>query len=162
MFRFTLASEVKLSYGKAKHYKNQLGTNWVHVENSISNNVFNIGFTTPGHSSGITHILEHTTLCGSSKYPIRDPFFKMLNRSMATFMNAMTADDHTMYPFSSQNELDYFNLMVLFLIYPRMYISIRFFTLCFQKMTFYKRDGDWLLKATMINPLSSRALFLMK
>ena len=65
--------------------------------------------------SGISHILEHTTLCGSSKYPVRDPFFKMLNRSLSTFMNAMTGPDYTLYPFSTQNEKDFFNLMSVYL-----------------------------------------------
>ena len=66
-------------------------------------------------STGVPHILEHTVLCGSRKYPVRDPFFKMLNRSMATFMNAMTASDWTMYPFSTQNAKDYDNLMDVYL-----------------------------------------------
>ena len=66
-------------------------------------------------STGVPHILEHTVLCGSRKYPVRDPFFKMLNRSMATFMNAMTASDWTMYPFSTQNAKDFDNLMDVYL-----------------------------------------------
>jgi presequence protease len=55
-------------------------------------------------------VQEHTTLCGSEKYPVRDPFFKMLNRSLATFMNAFTASDYTIYPFATTNEVDYKNL----------------------------------------------------
>jgi Zn-dependent M16 (insulinase) family peptidase len=54
-------------------------------------NVFSVAFrTTPSDSTGVSHILEHVTLCGSQKYPVRDPFFKMLSRSLSTFMNAMT------------------------------------------------------------------------
>ena len=71
--------------------------------------------TPPFKSHGISHILEHTTLCGSKKYPVRDPFFKMLNRSMSNFMNAMTGSDFTMYPFSTENQMDYHNLMDVYL-----------------------------------------------
>ncbi|XP_070774904.1 presequence protease, mitochondrial [Enoplosus armatus] len=66
-------------------------------------------------STGVPHILEHTVLCGSEKYPCRDPFFKMLNRSLSTFMNAFTASDYTMYPFSTQNGKDFQNLLSVYL-----------------------------------------------
>jgi presequence protease len=91
-------------------------TEYLHLERDDSNNVFSIGFrTTPLDSMGTPHILEHTVLCGSEKYPVRDPFFKMLNRSLATFMNALTGPDYTFYPFSSQNEIDYRNLQMVYL-----------------------------------------------
>lgn len=91
-------------------------TEYFHVERDDSNNVFSVGFrTTPLDSMGTPHILEHTVLCGSEKYPVRDPFFKMLNRSLATFMNALTGPDYTFYPFSSQNEVDYRNLQKVYL-----------------------------------------------
>ncbi|XP_003221996.2 presequence protease, mitochondrial [Anolis carolinensis] len=66
-------------------------------------------------STGVPHILEHTVLCGSQKYPVRDPFFKMLNRSLSTFMNAFTASDYTLYPFSTQNHKDFQNLLSVYL-----------------------------------------------
>ncbi|XP_072937359.1 presequence protease, mitochondrial [Epargyreus clarus] len=91
-------------------------TEYLHLERDDSNNVFSVGFrTTPQDSMGTPHILEHTVLCGSEKYPVRDPFFKMLNRSLATFMNALTGPDYTFYPFSSQNEIDYRNLQKVYL-----------------------------------------------
>ncbi|XP_072033741.1 presequence protease, mitochondrial-like isoform X2 [Amphiura filiformis] len=74
-------------------------------------------------STGVPHILEHTTLCGSQKYPCRDPFFKMLNRSLSTFMNAWTASDYTMYPFSTMNPQDFENLLSVYLdaaFFPRL------------------------------------------
>ncbi|KAH0627570.1 hypothetical protein JD844_003451 [Phrynosoma platyrhinos] len=71
--------------------------------------------TTPMDSTGVPHILEHTVLCGSQKYPVRDPFFKMLNRSLSTFMNAFTASDYTLYPFSTQNPKDFQNLLSVYL-----------------------------------------------
>ncbi|KAJ0170376.1 hypothetical protein K1T71_014304 [Dendrolimus kikuchii] len=91
-------------------------TEYLHLERDDTNNVFSIGFrTTPLDSMGTPHILEHTVLCGSERYPVRDPFFKMLNRSVATFMNALTGPDYTFYPFSSQNEIDYRNLQKVYL-----------------------------------------------
>uniref|UniRef100_A0A1X7VKG8 Uncharacterized protein n=2 Tax=Amphimedon queenslandica TaxID=400682 RepID=A0A1X7VKG8_AMPQE len=83
----------------------------LHLARQDSNNVFG---TTPMDSTGICHILEHTTLCGSAHYPVRDPFFKMLTRSLATFMNAFTANDWTFYPFSIQNYNDYRNLLSVY------------------------------------------------
>lgn len=91
-------------------------TEYLHLDRDDANNVFSVGFrTTPLDSTGVPHILEHTVLCGSEKYPVRDPFFKMLNRSLATFMNALTGPDYTFYPFSSQNEIDYRNLQKVYL-----------------------------------------------
>lgn len=92
------------------------GAEYVHLARDDSNNVFSIGFrTTPMDSTGLPHILEHTTLCGSERYPCRDPFFKMLRRSLATFMNAMTGPDYTIYPFSTQNLKDFRNLQSVYL-----------------------------------------------
>lgn len=77
---------------------------------------FSVAFRTPpSDSTGVAHILEHTVLCGSARYPVRDPFFKMLNRSLASYMNAWTAADWTMYPFSTQNATDYANLRAVYL-----------------------------------------------
>ncbi|XP_052861714.1 presequence protease, mitochondrial [Anopheles cruzii] len=92
------------------------GLQYLHVDRQDTNNVFSINFrTTPFDSTGLPHILEHTVLCGSQKFPVRDPFFKMLNRSLATFMNAMTGPDYTLYPFSSTNEIDYRNLQTIYM-----------------------------------------------
>lgn len=89
---------------------------YLHLGCSDANNVFSVNFrTTPMDSTGVAHILEHTTLCGSEKFPVRDPFFKMLNRSLSTFMNAMTGPDYTLYPFSTCNEQDFNNLMSVYL-----------------------------------------------
>ena len=66
-------------------------------------------------STGVSHILEHTSLCGSDRFPVRDPFFKMLSRSLSTFMNAMTGSDYTLYPFCTQNPKDFYNLLSVYL-----------------------------------------------
>jgi len=89
---------------------------YLHLQTNDSNNAFSVNFrTTPMDSTGVAHILEHTTLCGSNKYPVRDPFMKMLNKSLSTFMNAMTGPDYTLYPFSTCNPQDFKNLMSVYL-----------------------------------------------
>lgn len=89
---------------------------YLHLYRDDSNNLFSVNFrTTPKDSTGSPHILEHTVLCGSKIFPVRDPFFKMLNRSLATFMNAMTGSDYTLYPFSTQNYSDFRNLQRIYL-----------------------------------------------
>ncbi len=92
------------------------GARHIHIANADRENTFGVAFkTVPADSTGVAHILEHTVLCGSERFPVRDPFFSMLKRSLATFMNAFTASDWTMYPFSTQNPKDYYNLMDVYL-----------------------------------------------
>lgn len=88
----------------------------LHLKTKDNNNVFSIGFNTfTDNDMGLPHILEHTTLCGSKNYPIHDPFFKMLNKSVANFMNAMTGSHYTFYPFATTNRTDYKNLLDVYL-----------------------------------------------
>ncbi len=88
----------------------------IHIANKDKENTFGVFFrTVPTDSTGVAHILEHTVLCGSKKYKVRDPFFSMIKRSLSTFMNAFTASDWTMYPFATQNKKDYYNLMDVYL-----------------------------------------------
>jgi Zn-dependent M16 (insulinase) family peptidase len=92
------------------------GARHIHISNQDRENTFGVAFkTVPKDSTGVAHILEHTVLCGSDKFPVRDPFFSMLKRSLSTFMNAFTASDWTMYPFSTQNRKDFYNLMDVYL-----------------------------------------------
>ncbi|MEH6587973.1 MAG: insulinase family protein [Halioglobus sp.] len=87
-----------------------------HLASENSENVFLVALrTVPEDSSGVAHILEHTALCGSERYPVRDPFFMMLRRSLNTFMNAFTSSDWTAYPFASQNRKDFNNLLEVYL-----------------------------------------------
>ncbi|MGD8571206.1 MAG: insulinase family protein [Gammaproteobacteria bacterium] len=87
-----------------------------HMRADNPENVFLVAFRTmPQDSTGVAHILEHTALCGSKNYPVRDPFFMMIRRSLNTFMNAFTSSDWTAYPFASQNHKDYFNLLDVYL-----------------------------------------------
>lgn len=106
--------ELELTALHLRHDKT--GADYLHIAREDSNNVFSIGFkTNPPDDTGVPHILEHTTLCGSQKYPIRDPFFKMLPRTLSNFMNAFTASDHTYYPFATTNAQDFQNLMSVYL-----------------------------------------------
>lgn len=86
------------------------------VLNDDENKVFNIGFRTPPtNSKGIQHIIEHTVLCGSDKYPVKDPFVELAKGSLNTFLNAMTYPDKTVYPVASCNDKDFHNLMDVYL-----------------------------------------------
>ena len=92
------------------------GTELCWVDNGLENKLFSIAFKTlPEQSTGVFHILEHSVLCGSEKYPVREPFVELLKSSMNTFLNAMTFPDKTMYPVSSRNKRDFLNLTEVYL-----------------------------------------------
>ena len=92
------------------------GARHFHLGNQDTNNAFLVALKTiPYDSSGVAHVLEHTALCGSRNYPVRDPFFMMLRRSLNSYMNAYTASDHTAYPFATQNRKDFSNLLSVYL-----------------------------------------------
>src|SRR3989338_5793455 len=92
------------------------GAQVMHIANDDSENLFCLSFQTlPTNSNGIAHILEHTVLCGSKKFPVKDPFFAMTRRSLNTFMNALTGADFTCYPVASQVEKDFYNLLDVYL-----------------------------------------------
>lgn len=91
------------------------GARHIHIQSQDRENAFMVVLKTiPQDETGVAHILEHLALCGSKHFPVRDPFFMMLRRSLNTYMNASTANDHTSYYFASQNEKDYFNLMQVY------------------------------------------------
>ncbi|MFW2055013.1 insulinase family protein [Acinetobacter haemolyticus] len=98
-------------------YKHKVtGAVHYHLATNHDENVFLVAFRTqPMDSKGTAHILEHTALCGSEKFPVRDPFFLMIRRSLNTFMNAFTAADWTAYPFATQNKKDFQNLLSVYL-----------------------------------------------
>ncbi len=95
------------------------------IANSDSHKSFCIGFRTPPHdSTGVPHIIEHSVLCGSRKYPLKDPFVELAKGSLNTYLNAMTYPDKTLYPISSQNDKDFHNLMDVYLdavFFPNIY-----------------------------------------
>jgi Zn-dependent M16 (insulinase) family peptidase len=100
------------------------GTDLLSLMNEDENKVFGITFRTPpSDSTGIAHILEHSVLCGSRKYPVKEPFVELLKSSLKTFLNAMTYPDKTCYPVASQNVKDFYNLIDVYLdavLYPRL------------------------------------------
>ena len=101
------------------------------IKNNDKNKVFTIGFrTTPKDSTGVAHIMEHSVLCGSRKYPLKDPFVELAKGSLNTFLNAMTFPDKTIYPIASMNDKDFMNLMDVYMdsvFYPNVYKDERIF-----------------------------------
>ena len=94
----------------------QSGGTLLYLDSDDTNKCFTIGFKTlPEDSTGVCHIIEHSVLCGSKKYPVKEPFVNLLKGSMATFLNAFTSSDWTMYPVASQNDKDFKNLMSVYL-----------------------------------------------
>lgn len=112
-----------------KHKKS--GARIALLSNDDKNKVFYIGFRTPPKdSTGVAHILEHTVLCGSEKYPLKDPFIELAKGSLNTFLNAMTYPDKTVYPIASCNDKDFQNLMNVYLdavFYPNIYKEEKIF-----------------------------------
>lgn len=97
------------------------------VLNDDTNKVFHIGFRTPpSDDTGVPHITEHSVLCGSKKFPVKDPFVELAKGSLNTFLNAMTYPDKTVYPIASVNDKDFHNLMEVYLdavFYPNTYVN---------------------------------------
>jgi Zn-dependent M16 (insulinase) family peptidase len=101
------------------------------LSNDDNNKVFAIGFRTPPkNSTGVAHIIEHTVLCGSKEFPVKDPFVELVKGSLNTFLNAMTYPDKTVYPVASCNDTDFQNLMHVYLdavFYPNIYSTDKIF-----------------------------------
>ena len=92
------------------------GAKLYYLSNEDDNKVFSVSFRTPPtDSTGLPHILEHSVLCGSEKYPVKEPFVELIKGSLNTFLNAMTFPDKTMYPIASMNDKDFVNLMDVYL-----------------------------------------------
>src|SRR5574342_592653 len=92
------------------------GARLLSIINDDENKVFSINFrTTPKDSTGVAHILEHSVLGGSKKYPVKDPFVELLKGSLATFVNAFTFPDKTCYPVASQHLQDFYNLIGVYM-----------------------------------------------
>ena len=104
---------------------NKSGARLMHIQNDDSNKTFSISFRTPPNDdTGLPHILEHSVLCGSRKFPVKEPFVELAKGSLNTYLNAMTYADKTVYPVASQNDKDFVNLMDVYLdavFYPNIY-----------------------------------------
>ncbi len=124
-FEFVRSEKIKELNTDAKIYRHiPTGAEIVSMENNDENKCFGIAFRTPpSDSTGIAHILEHTVLCGSKKYPAKDPFVQLLKGSLQTFLNAFTYPDKTCYPLASQNLKDFYNLVDVYfdaVFHPRI------------------------------------------
>lgn len=116
-----------------KHKKS--GAKVMVIENEDDNKVFNIAFRTPpANSTGVAHILEHSVLCGSRHFPLKDPFVELVKGSLNTFLNAMTYPDKTMYPVASCNDKDFKNLM-------HVYLDAVFFPNIYEREEIFRQEG---------------------
>ena len=114
---------------------NATGAKLAWLQRPDDNKTFAIAFTTlPEDSTGVFHILEHSVLCGSEKYPVKEPFVELMKNSMNTFLNAMTFPDKTCYPVSSRNDKDFLNLM-------RVYLDAVFCPAIYQKPEIFHQEG---------------------
>ena len=114
LIRDQYISELKT---RARIYRHiQTGAELISLENDDENKVFGITFRTPPKdSTGVPHIIEHSVLCGSRKYPVKEPFVELMKSSLNTFLNAFTYPDKTCYPVASQNIQDFYNLVDVYL-----------------------------------------------
>ena len=125
---YTLKQQRKIKELDAQGYllvHEKSGARVLLVDNDDENKVFSIAFRTPpADDTGVAHILEHSVLCGSRKFPSKDPFVELAKGSLNTFLNAMTYSDKTVYPIASCNATDYHNLMDVYLdavFHPNIY-----------------------------------------
>ncbi|MBW2204198.1 MAG: insulinase family protein, partial [Deltaproteobacteria bacterium] len=128
-FQLLKEQEIKEFKTLAKVYRHsKTGAQLLSLTTDDENKVFGITFRTPpSDSTGVAHILEHSVLCGSRKYPVKEPFVELLKGSLQTFLNAFTYPDKTCYPVASQNLQDFYNLIDVYLdavFYPRIARSI--------------------------------------
>ena len=138
-----------------KHKKN--GAELIYFENDDINKVFTIGFKTlPEDSCGTPHILEHSVLNGSRKYPCKEPFMELVKGSLKTFINAMTASDKTMYPVASTNQKDFMNLMDVYLdavLYPKIYDTEEIFLQEGWHHEIFNKEDDLIYNGVVYNEM---------
>ena len=119
------------------------GAQLVWLDRPDENKTFGIAFKTiPTDSTGVFHILEHSVLCGSDKFPVKEPFVELLKSSVQTFLNAMTYPDKTVYPISSRNDQDFLNLLDVYMdavLHPAIYSKPEIFR---QEGWRYELQGD--------------------
>ena len=125
---YTLQEVKELNDINSKGYvlkHNKSGARIILIENDDNNKTFSIGFRTPpDDDTGVAHITEHSVLCGSKKFPVKDPFMELVKGSLNTFLNAMTYPDKTVYPVASTNDKDFMNLVNVYMdavFYPNIY-----------------------------------------
>lgn len=168
-------ADLKCNAYEYEHSKS--GAKLIFLDNKAEDKMFSVTFRTPAKDdTGITHIIEHSVLQGSKKYPVKDPFIEMSKRSLNTFLNAMTASDHTMYPVSSKNNKDFQNLMSVYLdavFYPKMITDKRIFEeegwryeldskdgeLKYNGIVYNEMKGNYSKPGTILNRTIAQSLF---
>lgn len=126
------------------------GARLLYLRNDDNNKAFSIGFRTPpADDTGVFHILEHSVLCGSDRFPVKEPFVDLLKGSMQTFLNAMTFPDKTMYPVASTNEQDLYNLM-------DVYLDAVFHPIIYRKRAIFEQEG-WHYELRRAQPATDAA-----
>lgn len=136
---------------------NKTNAKVVLIENDDSNKTFLIGFRTPvENSTGVPHIMEHSVLCGSRKYPVKDPFIELAKGSLNTFLNAMTFPDKTIFPIASENDKDFQNLMDVYLdavFYPKIYEHKEIFNQEGWTYELVDKDADLCINGVVYNEM---------
>lgn len=151
----TEISEIKSTARIFAHVKS--GARIFNLNNDDDNKVFSISFRTPPEdSTGLPHILEHSVLCGSRKFPTKEPFVELVKGSLNTFLNAMTFSDKTMYPVASKNEKDFYNLMDVYMdavFYPKIYECPEIFMQEGWHYDLDEKDGEITYKGVVYNEM---------
>lgn len=167
--------DLKCNAYEYKHEKS--GARLIYLETNSDDKMFSVTFRTPTKdSTGVNHIIEHSVLQGSKNYPVKDPFIQMSKQSLNTFLNAMTANDSTMYPVSSKNDKDFQNLMNIYLdavFYPNMVKDKRIFQeegwryelnspegeLKYNGIVYNEMKGNYSSPQRMLNRVVAQSLF---
>ena len=165
--------ELSATFVEMRHEKT--GAQLIWLDRRDENKAFAIAFMTlPEDSTGVFHILEHSVLCGSDKYPVKEPFVELLKSSVQTFLNAFTYPDKTVYPVSSRNDRDFLNLIDVYLdavLHPQIYHKPEIFRqegwryegegdgLCYQGVVFNEMKGSFSSPETILYNEIQRLLF---
>lgn len=141
-FELLRSRHIKEQGGILHEFKHiRTGAELCFLDSPVENKTFYIAFKTiPFDNTGVFHILEHSVLCGSEKYPVREPFVELLKSSMQTFLNALTFSDKTVYPVSSRNSKDFLNLMAV-------YLDAVFAPICIRDVKIFMQEG-WRIDST--------------
>jgi len=175
-FELIREHEVPEINSTARHYRHVgTGAELLSLISTDENKVFGVSFATPpSDSTGVAHILEHSVLCGSRKYPIKEPFVELMKSSLNTFLNAMTFPDKTCYPVASQNVQDFYNLIDVYLdavFFPRLTPQIfqqegwhyeldaPDAPLIYKGVVFNEMKGNYSSPDSMLRELSQRSLY---
>ena len=166
-------AELDATLWEMEHEKTGAELAW--LDRKDENKAFSIAFKTlPEDSTGVFHILEHSVLCGSDKYPVKEPFVELLKSSVQTFLNALTYGDKTVYPVSSRNDRDFLNLIDVYLdavLHPAIYHKPEIFrqegwryegegeSLCYQGVVFNEMKGAFASPQTVMYNEIQRVLF---